>query len=344
MDSQQNIQVQVQSQVQIDTKLSSFLLDNHIQLGKKLGEGLFAEVFEGFDHNLQQKVAIKKLKDLKNLKKFEEEKDTMEKIQNNQYAIQIFRYLHDIKLGYSMIIMEFCDSDLGLSRIIENHELQELIFWKLTNGGNLKYMSPEIAHNIKPFTNKIDVFSIGQILVEFLLQRKLSFSEFLKLKEHNLLDIIPELKKHQNYQFVEEILANMVCYESKQRLKPMKLVQKLNKFQVDVQSLKSLTFSCKNDVKINQDSSQNQLIISNQPAIQLPNTNLSEKKQIKSICITKENMNENLNLENCQVVMLDFNNSLAMQKSSFQIENLNIVNAIGKIQKVKGITTMIIDL
>ncbi|KAL4512533.1 hypothetical protein ABPG72_020370, partial [Tetrahymena utriculariae] len=109
MDKQENIQVQQKSQQQINIQLSSFLKKNKILLGKKLGEGNFAEVFEGFDINLNQKVAIKKLTDLTNLKKFEDEKNAMQKIQNHQYAVQIIKYLNDVELGYSMIVMEFCD-------------------------------------------------------------------------------------------------------------------------------------------------------------------------------------------------------------------------------------------
>ncbi|KAL4478457.1 hypothetical protein ABPG74_006692 [Tetrahymena malaccensis] len=431
IDNQLKTQVQRQSQQKMDIDLSSFLLASNIQLGKKLGEGYFAEVFEGYDHDHQRKVAIKKLKDLNNLKKFEEEKEAMLKIQNHQYAIQLFKYLHDVDRGYSMIIMEFCDcnlteifqknsqnftfeqlvalsyqllkgllvfqekgiihgdlkpdnilynqqknifliSDLGLSQIIENPELQQLISKqsKQQNGGNFKYMAPEVAHNIKPFTIKIDVFSLGQILLEFLLKRELSMSEFLKLKEYDLLDRIPELKQHQNYKFVEEILVKMVCHQSMQRLESITLLQKLNQFKVNEEYLKSLIFSNKNAQQIIQEASQKQLVTNTneevyqqlvtlpnnddkkepkknqnlQQTIQLSNINLVEKKQIKSICITNENMKENLNLENYQEVKLDFNNSLSMQKNCFCIENLNIVNAIRKIQKINGITAMIVDL
>ncbi|KAL4478486.1 hypothetical protein ABPG74_006721 [Tetrahymena malaccensis] len=231
-------------------------------------------------------------------------------------------------------------------------------------------MSPEVAHNIKPFTIKIDIFSIGQILLEFLLKRELSLSEFIKLKQDNVFDIIPELKQHQNYEFVKEILANMVCHERKQRLKSIKLLQKLNQFQVDEESLKSLIFSNKSTQKINQESIQNQQSLNtkaeiNQQLVTLPNNNdkkesnnnqyqksiqlssinLVEKKQIKSIRITNDNMNENLNLEIYQEVELDFNDSLAYaQKTCFCFGNLNIVNAIRKVQKFMGISTMIIDL
>ncbi|KAL4512524.1 hypothetical protein ABPG72_020361, partial [Tetrahymena utriculariae] len=334
MDKQENIQVQQQSQQQINIQLSSFLKKNNILLGKKLGEGNFAEVFEGFDINLNQKVAIKKLTDLTNLKKFEDEKNAMQKIQNHQYAVQIIKYLNDVELA-----------DLGLSQLIQNPELQQLISVflilflieshflsqkqsKQQNGGNLKYMAPEVTYNIKPFTIKIDVFSIGQILLEFLLKRELTLAEFLKLKENNLFKIIPQLSQHQNYEFVQKILEKMLCHQSDNRLESITLLQRLNQFKIDEGSLKSLQFTSNNTQKMNQ-SSQKQLPINKntelcqqlvaipskdividkknsknsqnlQLAIQLSSINLIEKKEIKSICITNQNMNQKLNLKNYQ--------------------------------------------
>ncbi|KAL4512512.1 hypothetical protein ABPG72_020349, partial [Tetrahymena utriculariae] len=303
MDKQENIQVQQQSQQKINIQLSSFLKKNNILLGKKLGEGNFAEVFEGFDINLNQKVAIKKLTDLTNLKKFEDEKNAMQKIQNHQYAVQIIKYLNDKQS-------------------------------KQQNGGNLKYMAPEVTYNIKPFTIKIDVFSIGQILLEFLLKRELTLAEFLKLKENNLFKIIPQLSQHQNYEFVQKILEKMLCHQSDNRLESITLLQRLNQFKIDEGSLKSLQFTSNNTQKMNQ-SSQKQLPINKntelcqqlvaipskdividkknsknsqnlQLAIQLSNINLIDKKEIKSICITNENMYQKLNLKNYQEVKLDF--------------------------------------
>ncbi|KAL4512534.1 hypothetical protein ABPG72_020371, partial [Tetrahymena utriculariae] len=262
--------------------------------------------------------------------------------------------------------------DLGLSQIIQNPELQQLISKqsKQQNGGNLKYMAPEVAHNIKPFTIKIDVFSIGQILLEFLLKRELTLSEFLRLKEFNLLKIIPKLSQHQNYEFVQKILEKMVCHKSDNRLESITLLQRLNQFEIDEESLKSLQFTSKNTQKMNQ-SSQKELPINIntelcqqlvtkpskdividkknsknsqnlQLAIQLSNINLFEKKEIKSICITNKNMNQKLNLKNYQEVKLDFKNSL--KKNCFCFGSLNIVNAIKKIQNIKGINTLIVDL
>ncbi|KAL4512516.1 hypothetical protein ABPG72_020353, partial [Tetrahymena utriculariae] len=264
--------------------------------------------------------------------------------------------------------------DLGLSQLIQNPELQQLISKqsKQQNGGNLKYTAPEVTYNIKPFTIKVDVFSIGQILLEFLLKRELTLAEFLKLKENNLFKIIPQLSQHQNYEFVQKILEKMLCHQSDNRLESITLLQRLNQFEIDEGSLKSLQFTSKNTQKMNQ-SSQKQLPINKntelcqqlvaipskdividkknsknsqnlQLAIQLSNINLIEKKEIKSICITNQNMNQKLNLKNYQEVKLDFKNSLSLQKNYFWFGSLNIVNAIKKIQNIKGINTLIVDL
>ncbi|KAL4469582.1 hypothetical protein ABPG74_004835 [Tetrahymena malaccensis] len=120
--------------------------------------------------------------------------------------------------------------------------------------GNFLYQSPEVANEEKPYTIKVDVFSIGIIIVETLLYKQLKPMQIFNFKQQQLSEIVPDIQNHQNYDFIEQIINFMVNYQLNERLKPMKLLQKLKAFTVDQNSLKNLKLPNSNQIK-----NQNQL-------------------------------------------------------------------------------------
>ncbi|KAL4466296.1 hypothetical protein ABPG72_022092, partial [Tetrahymena utriculariae] len=104
--------------------------------------------------------------------------------------------------------------------------------------GNLSYQSPEVIDKKKPYTIATDVFTIGVILLEALLQRKLKGMEYLKLKTQNLMSVFPDIQNEQNHEFITEILSKMVEPNVSQRSQPLVLLQLLNKFRIDEKLLK----------------------------------------------------------------------------------------------------------
>ncbi|KAL4509423.1 hypothetical protein ABPG72_018354 [Tetrahymena utriculariae] len=206
-------------------------------------------------------------------------------------------------------------SDLGLSQIIERPDLQQILSKaSKTIGGNIKYMSPEIFFQTKPYTIKIDIFSIGQILLEFVLKRELTSKEWYQLKTDELFSTIPELQNNQNINFIQQILAKMVCHESNQRLDLMTLLQKLNQYQPNEESLKTLEYSTK---KLNQEMNINKEIniknnINNQinqnalNYLLVSDNKLIDKKNIKTVILDKNNYYGNINYGDFQQTLFSY--------------------------------------
>ncbi|KAL4479565.1 hypothetical protein ABPG72_018551 [Tetrahymena utriculariae] len=110
------------------------------------------------------------------------------------------------------------------------------------------YMSPEVVNGEQPLTNKVDMFSIGIIILQLLLNDTIKPMEILSLKCKLLEDAIPSIKNHQNYEFIQEFLSSMVNYNSEQRQDPLKLILKLERFQIDKTILKTLILPQKQNV------------------------------------------------------------------------------------------------
>ncbi|KAL4463391.1 hypothetical protein ABPG72_011603 [Tetrahymena utriculariae] len=416
MNKEINISSQQLSQQQKEDLIKSILCEMKLQLGKKLGQGSFAEVFEAIQIDQNRKVAIKVLSDLAYKSKFEDEKIAMYQIKGQQYAIQIITDLANEDLGYNAIVMEYCDctlteifeknkdqfsfeqlialtyqllkglqifqekgiihgdlkpdnilfnqeknrfliSDFGLSKILERPELEQLLSKnsKIT-AGNFKYMSPEIFTQKKPFTIKIDVFSIGLILLEFLLKRELTFQESFRLKSDGLFQIIPQLKQHQYKSFINDILSKMVCHENVDRLDSMKLIQRLAAYKPNEELLKSLQFQNKKIIQTNQlieikkeitiQNSNTLNKLNTQKDIQLSSIKLVEKKILKTIEINQKNLKKVQNLNNYQEAKLFFGRAL-VQTYCFCFKKCTldkVVEVIKKIQQSESIISLFIDL
>ncbi|KAL4513035.1 hypothetical protein ABPG72_017720 [Tetrahymena utriculariae] len=117
------------------------------------------------------------------------------------------------------------------------------------------YLSPEVFKQEKPYSIKADVFSIGQLLTEVLLQRHLEGTEWIDLKSQSLFQIIPELYFSQNSnksKFAYEILSNMFilikhqdqnqqhCIRRFSNLQQMKIPQNLYKKSFEKAHLKTI--------------------------------------------------------------------------------------------------------
>ncbi|KAL4454815.1 hypothetical protein ABPG73_007541, partial [Tetrahymena malaccensis] len=80
--------------------------------------------------------------------------------------------------------------------------------------------------------------------------------------------------------------------------------------------------------------------------INLSDIQLLHKEQLKIVCINKNNLNDNQDLSGYQVAKLDFRGTLNVQNNClcFGMGSNNVVSAIQKIQDVKNITSVILDL
>ncbi|EWS76561.1 kinase domain protein (macronuclear) [Tetrahymena thermophila SB210] len=118
---------------------------------------------------------------------------------------------------------------------------------------NLKYLSPQVIDKIKPYNTSDDVYSVGVIILEALLQRKIQGMEYIKLKSQSLIEVIPDIQSQKNHEFVTNILCRMLDPDRNKRYQPLILLQQLNKLKVDEKQLKFLnlevTIQCKQEVK-----------------------------------------------------------------------------------------------
>ncbi|KAL4484508.1 hypothetical protein ABPG74_019685 [Tetrahymena malaccensis] len=119
---------------------------------------------------------------------------------------------------------------------------------------NLNYTSPNVIDKIKPYTTQDDIYSVGVIILEALLQRKLQGMEYIKLKSSNLFSVFPELKSHESSEFITKILCKMIDPDISKLSQPIVLIQQLNKLKVDEKSLKLLNletnFQCNQEIKL----------------------------------------------------------------------------------------------
>ncbi|KAL4478415.1 hypothetical protein ABPG74_006650 [Tetrahymena malaccensis] len=139
------------------------------------------------------------------------------------------------------------NGDFGLAHQIKD-PLKENTISSLN--GNLNYKSPEVYKEEKPYTLKVDVFSIGAVILQCLLEGKLKVHQFISLKSQLLVKVIPDIKTHPNYDFIEKIISCMINFKKEERLEPLKLIQKLNSIymqKIDVKCLNELVLPKKQE-------------------------------------------------------------------------------------------------
>ncbi|EAR97631.2 Serine/Threonine kinase domain protein (macronuclear) [Tetrahymena thermophila SB210] len=140
------------------------------------------------------------------------------------------------KILYSSIRNEFLINDFSIARLLNdiNSGKEEL-------EGNMMYVAPEVNEKIKPLTINVDMFGVGQILLEALIQQHpLNMMQWISLKERNLFDVMPQLLQSQYKQFAQKILLNMIVVNPNSRSNADELLINLNEFNIDENSLKQL--------------------------------------------------------------------------------------------------------
>ncbi|EAR99169.2 kinase domain protein (macronuclear) [Tetrahymena thermophila SB210] len=196
--------------------------------------------------------------------------------------------------------------------------------------GDQCYRSPEVLNQQKPpYTfKKADVFSIGQLLVEVFLQRKLSVNESMNLKQKSLFEAIPDLKNYQNNTFINDILINMANPNQDQRLEPFELLQNMQKFTVNESSLKNL--------KLNKNEGEN---------IPYETSKATNKNNVIipiSVNLNRTNFEESYNYQDNsqqqqQLSLIQNNNQIQKnpQPNSFQVVSKELKRkSFGKFQKI----------
>ncbi|KAL4492912.1 hypothetical protein ABPG72_020691 [Tetrahymena utriculariae] len=121
-------------------------------------------------------------------------------------------------------------TDFGLSHMLKNPELQSTEYNTL---GNIWYQSPEVQKSQKPYTLKADVFSIGVVVLEALLQKDMQFTQIFKLHEKPLNIAFPNIENNENKYFIQNILSRMVIGDPGQRLDPKQLLDNMQELIFD---------------------------------------------------------------------------------------------------------------
>ncbi|KAL4461520.1 hypothetical protein ABPG74_016144, partial [Tetrahymena malaccensis] len=147
--------------------------------------------------------------------------------------------------------------DFALSHSMKNPYEQDTY---CSLDGNGFYMSPEVFYKQKPYTTKADTFSIGIIILQALLNDQIQ-SKIFDLKKQLLINVLPGIKNHQNYDFIEQILFQMIHFDQKQRLYPPNLIQKLKSYKIDQNSLKTLLLHPQQNGSKNQAVQQNNYLL-----------------------------------------------------------------------------------
>ncbi|KAL4493265.1 hypothetical protein ABPG73_007072 [Tetrahymena malaccensis] len=155
---------------------------------------------------------------------------------------------------YSRTKNEFILIDFAQSHAMNNPYEQNTY---QSQQGNFFQTSPEVVNQEKPYSTQADTFSIGIIILQALLNDQISTSQIFGLKNQLLNDALPDIKNHQNYDFIERILFQMIHFDQKQRLDLLNLIQKLKTYKIDQNSLKSLLLPPQQNDSKNQAGQQN---------------------------------------------------------------------------------------
>ncbi|KAL4490195.1 hypothetical protein ABPG73_021239 [Tetrahymena malaccensis] len=208
-----------------------------------------------------------------------------------------------------------------------------------------------------------DTFSIGIIILQALLNNQLESSQIMCLKSMQLDSVLPNLKNHEQYTFIQEILSCMVENNPKNRKGPAELIQKLKfLYQIDQNCLKKLILpklenfnqiqqkqkkqifskqNCENSTSkvspINLNLKSNQSLQNNQKQLQeislnqMVNNKKIEKNEIKQI--DQQMYNELKHLVNKKQVKLDYDKKALTNE---QIQAISaVLNECSELEEIK---------
>ncbi|KAL4473901.1 hypothetical protein ABPG74_022765 [Tetrahymena malaccensis] len=167
-----------------------------------------------------------------------------------------------------------------------------------------QYKINQITDTNISYNQEVDVYAIGQLILELFLSRHLTLDEKQKIKSQSLFEILQNLITAENKSFVNEILINMLNPDEKQRLQPFALIGKIKQFQVNENCLK-----------------------------ELKQTLIEQEKQLKKISFSRDNnIKENTYLKDYQEIQLNYRNLVlnvgtqAVANSIEQLKNLISLN------------------
>ncbi|KAL4461286.1 hypothetical protein ABPG72_009206 [Tetrahymena utriculariae] len=192
-------------------------------------------------------------------------------------SLQLYGVIHsDIKpenILYNFTRNEFIVSDLGLSHVLKNPFKQQTNKSLLGNDG---FKSSEVLKEEKPYTIKVDTFSMGILILVALLNGTLNSLQIYQLKFQLLESVMPEITNHPNYDFIYEIISNMIHFDSEMRFFPVQLFQKFN-------SLYQINNKCLNQLVLPQKQGFDQAqIVQAQLNINLKKCNLPQDQKIQT--------------------------------------------------------------
>ncbi|KAL4506149.1 hypothetical protein ABPG73_016883 [Tetrahymena malaccensis] len=235
----------IQKEIQILEKLKGEY--NFVQIISKIIDSdmnISAVVTELYDCDLETILSLNKFS-------FQQILALTQQLLQALLVLQCYGVIHsDVKpsnILFSRTKNMFALSDFGLAHQIKD-PLKENTISSLN--GNLNYKSPEVYKEEKPYTLKVDVFSIGAVILQCLLEGKLKVHQFISLKSQLLVKVIPDIKTHPNYDFIEKIISCMINFKKEERLEPLKLIQKLNSIymqKIDVKCLNELVLPKKQE-------------------------------------------------------------------------------------------------
>ncbi|KAL4511042.1 hypothetical protein ABPG73_008120 [Tetrahymena malaccensis] len=205
---------QVQNQVlSVEENIINFLSANGCKFLQLIGQHGQGKVILAYSNYYQSNVAIKIFD---NHEEFELEKSNLSKLKGEKYIIQMISHLQNTEMSALVLDLQYC------------------------NQQNFKLSTSPILNSTYKI-NQVDTFSMGTLILVVFLNNTLSPLQVYQLKFEQLQKVVPEIINHPNYEFIHEIISNMIQIDQNQRLYPVQLIQKFNSlYQIDKNCLNTL--------------------------------------------------------------------------------------------------------
>ncbi|EAS05584.2 kinase domain protein (macronuclear) [Tetrahymena thermophila SB210] len=218
-----------------------------------------------------------------NLQELNQQITSNQQFRNEKYAMCIIELIYDRKQGLLGIVTELFDSDLitildlnvlNIDQIIAmTYQLIKGILLISENVIKSSYISSDsivfskskncflivdheakvnlITQPVKVESKETDsvqnsVFSIGLLVTETLIQRRLTSIEQMYLKHQNIFEVLPSLKNSKHFEFISKILYQMLQSARNKMFHLQALLQIIDEFDIDENSLKSMKLKNKN--------------------------------------------------------------------------------------------------
>ncbi|KAL4511077.1 hypothetical protein ABPG73_008155 [Tetrahymena malaccensis] len=140
------------------------------------------------------------------------------------YSIVVQAYSHQFQANVAVKIFK---------QIQQDFELEMQILKKMKGE---RYIL-QIISNISDSNSNMNA-----IVTELYDWDSLKPMQILKLKSYLIENVIPNLKNQPNYDFIQNIVSQMIHYEQQNRLEPLKLIQILKSYKIEQDCLNQLVF------------------------------------------------------------------------------------------------------